>query len=463
MSTRALSLLVLFALQPGCDSERRQFEVSITNTNGFTVSRVTLTSDGESQSFEDLLPRATTPVRRVSAVAGGEVEVRCADGGCVEGKLTLLADAESSILIAAGDAPGLMPPYVNPPVVAATTPADDATDVGLNTPIRVTFSHAMRPETVTVSTSGEACSGSLQVSADDFETCVAMTAAPTTEDDVSFEVTPAAPLSPSTEYRIMVTTGVEDTIGAYPRVDFVSEGFTTGAELDETAPAAIIDLALGAVTASSVELTWTAVGDDAASGTAHTYDLRYQVGACPMSFEGATPVTSPPAPALGGTPESFVVTPLASETQYCFALRASDDVQNLSPLSNEVSTTTLLNTDATAPGTPTLTFSTVGSESLRVNWTAVGDDGQEGTAAQYELRYTQSPNCPATDAAGFTSGTVVTGLPTPAAAGVAQNVWVYNLNASTSYCFRLLVADEVPNLTFSATKSVSTTGASEFW
>ena len=42
-----------------------------------------------------------------------------------------------------------------------------------------------------------------------------------------------------------------------------------------TAPAAVTDLATGTVMATSVALSWTAPGDDGATGTATTYDVRY--------------------------------------------------------------------------------------------------------------------------------------------------------------------------------------------
>ena len=35
------------------------------------------------------------------------------------------------------------------------------------------------------------------------------------------------------------------------------------------------DLATGTVTGSSIQLSWTAPGDDGATGTATTYDVRY--------------------------------------------------------------------------------------------------------------------------------------------------------------------------------------------
>ncbi len=58
------------------------------------------------------------------------------------------------------------------------------------------------------------------------------------------------------------------------RALFVDDVFTVTVT-DQTAPAAVTDLATGTVTTSSVDLSWTAPGDDGATGTATTYDVRY--------------------------------------------------------------------------------------------------------------------------------------------------------------------------------------------
>ena len=51
--------------------------------------------------------------------------------------------------------------------------------------------------------------------------------------------------------------------------------WATGLGTDSTPPDAVADLATGTVTTSSVDLSWTAPGDDGATGTATTYDVRY--------------------------------------------------------------------------------------------------------------------------------------------------------------------------------------------
>ncbi|PJH74919.1 MAG: hypothetical protein CO064_09420, partial [Anaerolineae bacterium CG_4_9_14_0_8_um_filter_58_9] len=110
---------------------------------------------------------------------------------------------------------------------------------------------------------------------------------------------------------------------------------------DLTAPAAIMDLAAtpGTVT-GSVDLSWTAPGDDAHVGTAASYLVRYSVSVIdsPAGWEAATPVTSGvPNPKPAGQSEQMTVSGLTPGALYYFAVRAQDEVPNLGGLSNSPS------------------------------------------------------------------------------------------------------------------------------
>ena len=120
-------------------------------------------------------------------------------------------------------------------------------------------------------------------------------------------------------------------------------------EADATPPNAVTDLALvpdvsGLVTplaTTSLSLEWTAPGDDGAVGTAFSYDLRYATSSInDATFGAALQATGLPAPAPSGTLEAFTVEGLDPSTQYFFALKSSDNVGNLSDLSNTTSGTT---------------------------------------------------------------------------------------------------------------------------
>ena len=81
-----------------------------------------------------------------------------------------------------------------------------------------------------------------------------------------------------------------------------SDNDVTGAG-DKTAPAAISDLAIVNVTNSSLELSWTAPGDDGNSGTAKAYDLRYSTTtlSTEIDWQSAIEVSNEPTPRAAGT------------------------------------------------------------------------------------------------------------------------------------------------------------------
>lgn len=111
---------------------------------------------------------------------------------------------------------------------------------------------------------------------------------------------------------------------------------------DTEAPAAIADLAVQSVTDSSVALAWTAPGDDGATGTAASYEIRYATAPITAStWDACTPVAGEPAPAAAGTAQGHTVAGLADTTVYYFAIRASDDASNVAALSNVASAATL--------------------------------------------------------------------------------------------------------------------------
>ena len=111
---------------------------------------------------------------------------------------------------------------------------------------------------------------------------------------------------------------------------------------EATAPAAIANLAAGTATASTIPLTWTAPGDDGATGTATSYDVRYATAAITeATWAAATPVTGEPAPGVAGTAQSFTLTGLASATTYYVAVKTTDESGNVAALSNVASATTL--------------------------------------------------------------------------------------------------------------------------
>jgi len=82
-----------------------------------------------------------------------------------------------------------------------------------------------------------------------------------------------------------------------------------------------------------------------------------------------------------------------------------------------------------------------GTASITLTWTAPGDDGQNGTAAQYDLRYLTS----SISEVNFALCTQVNNEPVPASAGTSQSITVGGLNYGTTYYFALKTSDERGN------------------
>ena len=132
--------------------------------------------------------------------------------------------------------------------------------------------------------------------------------------------------------------------------------------IDTAPPAAVTDLSATANENGTINLNWTAPGDDSNSGTATSYTVRYlSTPITTANFETATNVNVLPIPSVAGSHESLNITGLSTNTKYFFALTATDDVGRTSELSNVAQATTLNSTQ-----TPPLTTSTSGAPTVVV-------------------------------------------------------------------------------------------------
>jgi hypothetical protein len=107
--------------------------------------------------------------------------------------------------------------------------------------------------------------------------------------------------------------------------------------------------------------------------------------------------------------------------------------------------------DSTAPAAVTdLGAAFLDSNTIVLTWTARGDDGSEGTAAAYDVRY--SPDL--FTAQDWDSLTQIENEPAPLAAGSSQTLTVTGLPFAPAYHFALKVADESGNV--SAISNIAT-------
>jgi len=134
--------------------------------------------------------------------------------------------------------------------------------------------------------------------------------------------------------------------------------FLDSAESDKSGHLRTAKLSITNTTSASVELQWTAPGDDGNSGQAQTYDLRYSEAPIDGSnFDAATQVFGVPAPGAAGALEIFAVGGLFSNTTYYFAIKTKDELGNTSGISNVPSATTVnLNFCADGFNRPGLTY-----------------------------------------------------------------------------------------------------------
>jgi outer membrane protein assembly factor BamB len=211
----------------------------------------------------------------------------------------------------------------------------------------------------------------------------------------------------------------------------------------ESVKPAKITLAVGAATDSSLTLTWTAPGDDGSTGTAAGYVVKYSTSEeiTETNWASATNYTQSWIPVAAGGAESHIVSNLASNTQYWFAVKAFDEVPNYGDVSNSPSGTTTV--DTTAPAAITdLALTASDNASITMSWTPPGDNGNTGTATGYVVKYSTSG--PVTDA-NWASAVNYTQSWTPLAAGSIETRVVIGLNADTTYWFAIKAYDEVPN------------------
>ena len=107
-------------------------------------------------------------------------------------------------------------------------------------------------------------------------------------------------------------------------------------ETDTIAPGRIIDL--GAASGSEpggIDLSWTAPGDDAYSGTANHYEVRHASAALNESnWSSGVLATPAPTPLPSGEQQTFAVSSLPGGQIRYFAVKAFDEAGNISEVSN---------------------------------------------------------------------------------------------------------------------------------
>lgn len=116
------------------------------------------------------------------------------------------------------------------PQVISIAPADMAMNASVSSSIAITFSGSMNATTLVGQTATGACTGSVQISVDDFASCYGFGSASPVMSSGNKTATfvPAPGLSYGTTYKVKVTTGAQDTSGKALMADVTQAmGFAT--------------------------------------------------------------------------------------------------------------------------------------------------------------------------------------------------------------------------------------------
>ncbi len=198
---------------------------------------------------------------------------------------------------------------------------------------------------------------------------------------------------------------------------------------ESTPPAMISDLACTDSIGTSITLTWTAPGDDTTTGTAAAYDVRYAgTSLTEGNWNAATQAAGEPAPHVSGNAETMTVTGLVEGTTYCFGIKTVDDANNWSVLSNVICPTTV----PPPAGVSDLHCVSATANTMVLRWTSPWAGGTQGTATEYDLRYTTAPLTEET----WETAASVAGEPVPQAPGETETMTV-NVGGAGSYYFAL--------------------------
>ena len=158
-------------------------------------------------------------------VNGSETDTDCGGGtcgSCAPGK-SCLQPSDCQTGSCSGNA-------CAPPAVVSTNPADGAAGVSVSTTIGITFLSSMNATTLTAQTTAGACTGTVQVSSDDFSNCIGFSsAAPVLSNgDTTATFTPSGALASGTLFKVRVTAAAKDTFGNPLGAPYTSAtGFST--------------------------------------------------------------------------------------------------------------------------------------------------------------------------------------------------------------------------------------------
>ncbi len=232
---------------------------------------------------------------------------------------------------------------------------------------------------------------------------------------------------------------------------------------EDVPPATVTDLAVVDSSRHGViTLAWTAPGDDGNDGWAGAYEFR--ISAEPIltqsDWDNAAILDGPPLPDSAGDVQNWTVASLSAGVVTYISFRTRDEKYNWSGISNSVQV--LVPLDQRAPDAVTdLSASALGPGEIYLRWTAPGDDGDDGTAGSYQLRYGLSP----VDQSGWDNATALEVTLIPSVAGSAEEYLVSGLESGKTLYFAIRTSDEAGNLSpvSNSAQATPSSGSLKVW
>jgi len=258
-------------------------------------------------------------------------------------------------------------------------------------------------------------------------------------------------LAPETVYGLALRA--YDAAGNLSALDGDALVGVTAAPPDTTPPAAIADLALAEAGEHWLDVNWTAPGDDGQVGQADHFLLAWTPGTTPIDSEArwssATLETQGlPQPPVAGETVAWRLEGLLPDSSYAIAVRAVDDADLMSALSNALVARTAAAPppppppDTLAPGPiEDLALVASGPDWARLAWTAPGDDDETGTASGFVLGWRAGAPL-ASERDWEQADTLRAGLPQPGPPGSAVEYRLTGLSATTEYRIAVRAYDE---------------------
>lgn len=153
------------------------------------------------------------------------------------------------------------------------------------------------------------------------------------------------------------------------------------------------------------------------------------------------------------TNHHLTLTGLSSGATYNYRVRSEDNAGNIATSIN-YTFATLAAPDNTKPAAvEDIRATNIGTNSFVLNWTAPGDDGNNGQALQYDIRLSKNK----ITNSSWNTDTQLTGEPTPSFAGFAENYTVVGLLPGQVYYVAIKTIDDAGNISSISNVAKATT------